>query len=399
MKELSKKVFLLTFGIMLSVLIISFCFLNIQSYRREYESIKRSLNMMDDRGKEKGPLGGPEQKRPEDMVFMDQEVYTVEISDGSITNIINHGNESEDFDVSSAASEILSEYDQHSEEIGNLYIKGYAFSYRDNRIIIVNNEEVCSKLRIILLETIILFLVIATIVFFLSKLIAGWITKPAKEAFDKQREFIADASHELKTPLAVIMASSDEISINEENRKYIENIKFESDRMNKLISGMLDLSKLEEGVTRVDYKDENLSKIIEKTALTFDTVAFEKGVMIEMDIEDGITQKCSREEMEKLTSILIDNAIKHSYKNNAIQIVLKQNKSTKILEVTNTGDAIKEGEEEKIFERFYRSDKSRSRSENRYGLGLAIARTIVHNHNGTIKAKSKDGKTTFRVEF
>ena len=243
-----------------------------------------------------------------------------------------------------------------------------------------------------------IFFVIDILIAFVSKLVTGWITKPAKEAFDRQREFIADASHELKTPLAVIMASSDELKGNEENARYIDNIKYESDRMNKLITGLLDLSKLEDGVSRENFKDENLSKIIEKTCLVFEGVAYDQGIGIETDIEPDIRRNCSKEEIEKLISTLVDNAVKHSEKGTSVLVNLHRGKNI-IIEVVNTGEPIAPGDEEKIFERFYRADKSRNRNENRYGLGLAIAKRIVLNHDGMIRAYSRDGKTVFHVEL
>ena len=252
-----------------------------------------------------------------------------------------------------------------------------------------------------MIETLIIFAVIEIILIFIAKLVTGWITKPAREAFEKQREFIADASHELKTPLAVIMASSDELSGDETSGKYIDNIKYESNRMNQLIASLLDLSKLEEGVSIDSYKDENLSKIVEKTALVFEGVAFEEGVLIDTDIEENITLKCSKEEIEKLVSTLLDNAIKHSDKDTTVRVSLYKSNACIKLKITNSGEPIAEGDEERIFERFYRADKSRSRSDNRYGLGLAIAKRIVLNHGGIIKASSnrEEGTTTFRVEF
>ena len=172
------------------------------------------------------------------------------------------------------------------------------------------------------------------------------------------------------------MASSDELKSDKKNSKYIDNIKYETERMNKLITSLLDLSKLENN-NKDDYKIENLSKIVEKICLTFEGVAFEKGVMIDTNIEEDISLNSQKEEIEKLVSIILDNAIKHSFDNKVITVNLSKDKNNIKLDITNTGDPIAEGDEEKIFERFYRADKSRNRQEGRYGLGLAIAKKIV----------------------
>lgn len=435
MKELSRKTFATILGILSAFLVISLVIMNAQSYRKELESVKRNLNFIEDRGFRPGgfedgkqdEFGAPEGEEPaapegeeprdlENMMIMDYEVYTVEIEEGSIARVINHGSTSADFDAESIASDIMNNNSSDTLKIGNLYTSDYSYNYRvGDSIVIINNSDISSKLRRLLYNTIIAFICIEGFLFYISSVISRWITKPAREAFDRQKEFIADASHELKTPLAVIMASSDEIKTDEENSKYIENIKYESDRMNKLISGLLDLSKLEEGVSKDSYKEENLSKIVEKTCLVFEGVAFEQGVAIETAIEEGIKLTCSKEEIEKLVSTVLDNAIKHSDKSSTVIVKLSKNAARKntnnekesgskgrastILKITNTGEPIKSGDEEKIFERFYRADQSRNRSDNRYGLGLAIAKRIVQNHGGTITAKSVDRTTTFTIKM
>jgi len=196
-----------------------------------------------------------------------------------------------------------------------------------------------------------------------------------------------------------MMASIDCIEVNKKNEKYINNMKSESDRMNNLITKLLDLSKSESGTNKELYTINNLSKIVEKRALVFESLAFENNVNINTNIEKDIILKCSKSEIDEVVSILIDNAIKHSYKNSEIQVNLYKDKNNIILDVVNNGKDISNDEYEKIFERFYRGDKSRNRDSNRYGLGLAIAKNIINNHNGQIKAFSKDNFTTFRVIF
>lgn len=209
---------------------------------------------------------------------------------------------------------------------------------------------------------------------------------------------LADASHELKTPLAVIMASTDALETDKNKAKWLTNINNEADRMNKLISNLLDLTKLEQEEQPI-REICNLSKVIEKQVLTFESLAYEKKIRLTYNIAENINFNCDSNQLKQLISILLDNAIKHSFKKEEILIELTKKKELIILKVTNKGDNIPLEEQAKIFERFYRVDKARSRSENRYGLGLAIAKNIVELHHGKISVSSIDGLTTFQVEF
>ena len=401
MKKLNRKVLLSIFSIISFFIIVGVFIYNYQTYTKEYDNIYRSLNFVNEfNNRPNKPYDNnfvrPEDREFDNMMIMDYEVYTVKVSNGTITRIIEHGNSSSDFNVEEVALSIM-EKDKEL-KIGNLYSSKYAYnSLMDNTIVIINTENVSNILRATLIQTILLFAVFEIIIYFISILITKWITKPAEESLKKQKDFIADASHELKTPLAVIIASSDELKEDKKNAKYIENIKYESERMNKLITGLLDLSKLENGVSINTYKEENISRIIEKISLTFEAIAFEHNITIDSIIEENILFKCNKDEIEKLISIIIDNAIKHSYKDSTISVIASKEKNNINIEITNTGDPIKPGDEEKIFERFYRADKSRNRDSNRYGLGLAIAKNIVTNHGGTIKAFSKDNITTFKI--
>lgn len=415
MKELRKKTILTIFSILSAILITALTVLNINSYRREYSSIEHGLHIFDDKGGFRGGRPGPngsgnEENKPiprdlDNMMIMDNEVYTVKLDkDGNITDIYSHGNTSDDFDIEKIAPVIRDSVSDSPSDlifIGNLYHDDYSYKYRNSDLIVVlNNEERSSKLRTLLIGSVVFFIFMEAFLFLVSRLITGWIVKPAEEAFRRQKEFIADASHELKTPLAVIMASADELKSDEtadKNEQYIENIRYESDRMNRLITGLLNLSKLEDDRPAVSYKEEDLSKIIEKTCLSFDGVAFEQSVMIQTDIEDNLKLKCSKDEMEKMISTILDNAVKHSYRDTTTRVTAHRIKGSITIKIINSGDPIPDEDKERIFERFYRSDRSRDRSDNRYGLGLAIARRIALNHNGDIKAYSRDGDTTFEI--
>lgn len=392
MKELKKKTFLTIFLIFTSFLLIITIFTNFQNYTREYNNLKNNLL----KGKNIFYRGFKPNEFEVSLV-MDYELYTVLFdSNNNIVNIFRHTNETTDFDIENIASNIIKTKSEGTYEIKNLYFSNYAYRLDNDSLTVINTQVIRERLINYLLLSIGLFITLEIIVLFITKIITNFLTKPAEASFKKQKEFIADASHELKTPVAVIMASTDALE-KDNNPKYLNNIKNETERMNKLITSLLDLSKLESGVNKDTYTLENISKIIEKATLTFESIAYEKNVLIDTSIEENIMLKCSGVEINELISILLDNAIKHSYKNTNINVILNNNKNDIKLEVINTGDEIKKEDEEKIFERFYRVDKARNRSEGRYGLGLAIAKNIVLNHNGKIRAYSNNGKTTFEV--
>lgn len=424
MNELRRKTFLTIYAILTAILVTVLVLINIRNYNMERGNIERILNILDERGgmrngertPEAGGMDGrmPGPRDPNNMMVMDYEAYTVVLDDKSeIETIYSHGNEADDFDIKSAAEEIkgrigsmnITDPGQERRDsifIGNLYRERYSYKYRyGDTIVIINNSPVREKLMSLLAESALILVIMDLVIYFVSRLITGWITKPADEAFSRQKEFIADASHELKTPLAVIMASADEISAGtsseDPSRKYIDNILYESDRMNSLIAGLLNLSKLEDGNVRDTYKEENISRIIEKTCLAYEAVAYEQDVTIQTDIDENMNLVCSRNDIEKMVSTILDNAVKHSYRDTTVRVNAHPLKGGTVIKIINKGDPIKEEDRERIFERFYRADKSRERSSNRYGLGLAIARRIARNHKGDIKAFSADGDTTFEI--
>ncbi|MBE6147505.1 MAG: GHKL domain-containing protein [Firmicutes bacterium] len=403
MEKLEKKTFYTIFSIISFFIIVSIIVFNVQSYRKEYDGIKTNLarmNMM---------VGGHSNRKPinqnvddlNDKIIMDYDFYTFILDrNNNIIHQISHNENGLDNKIVNKASKIISNNYSSNIKINFLYLSDISYNFKSGEyLVIVDTSNIRYRLSSLLLISILILGLSEVLVYYVSKKITKWITVPVEETFNKQKDFIADASHELKTPLAVMMASIDCIEVNKKNEKYINNMKSESDRMNNLITKLLDLSKSENGTDKELYKINNVSKIVEKRALVFESLAFENNVSINTKIEKDILLKCSKTEIDEVVSILIDNAIKHSYKNTKIQVNLYKNKNNIVLDIINNGKDIPNDECEKIFERFYRSDKSRNRDSNRYGLGLAIAKNIVNNHNGQIKAFSKDNFTTFRVIF
>jgi len=405
MEKLRKKTFYTIFSIISLFIVISIITFNVQSYSKEYNGIKTNLTKMNTMF-----FGGPNRKPfnqdilfedLNDKIIMDYDFYTFILDrNNNIIHKISHNENSFDNKIIDKANRIIADNYNSKIKINSLYFNDTSYNFRSGEyLVIVDTSNIRYRLSSLLLISVILLGVSEMLVYYVSKKITKWITEPVEETFNKQKDFIADASHELKTPLAVMMASIDCIEVNKKNEKYINNMKSESDRMNNLITKLLDLSKSESGSNKELYTMNNLSKIVEKRALVFESLAFENNVSINTEIEKDIILKCSKNEIDEVVSILIDNAIKHSYKNSRILVSLYKDKNNIVLDIINNGKDIPRDECDKIFERFYRMDKSRNRESNRYGLGLAIAKNIVNNHDGQIKVFSKDNFTTFRIIF
>ncbi|MBR7060204.1 MAG: HAMP domain-containing histidine kinase [Eubacterium sp.] len=409
MDKLKKKVFWVIFLILTVFTTAVLGFYNTQQYNRERTSIVHNLNQAEgfrNEPDENAPRMDssdikpvlPKDDRMKYIRYMDKVVYTVVLDeDNSPGEVINHSqNEKTDDEI----IEILNTLDveEGNCKVGNLYTARYSYSEKDSVVTIIDNEETNSRLVSTLLISLGILVALELLILFVSIKITKWITKPVQESFDKQKQFIADASHELKTPLAVIMASSDALESNPEEKRWLENIKSESERMNKLISDLIDLAKSEAVDDRSEFVQGNLSKTVEKSVLTFEGIMFEKGITLDYSIDENIEIEMNEYRIYQLMSILIDNAIKHCSENGKISVCLKKEKDV-VLTVSNTGEGIPKGEEERIFERFYRADESRNRNENRYGLGLAIAKNIASSHGAEISAFSENGITTFKTVF
>ena len=222
---------------------------------------------------------------------------------------------------------------------------------------------------------------------------AGAIVRPLEENDRRQKQFISDAGHELKTPIAVISTNAELLSRQTGNSEWLDNIRYENDRMGKLVREMLDLSRAESTGPVMEQLD--LSRLVEGEALPFESVAFENGRELVCDIEKDISIKGDRLRLCQAVSILLDNAVQHSLPGAKIELTLKKEHHSAVLRVSNPSEEISPEELENLFERFYRADGSRSGDGKNYGLGLAIAKAIAQAHQGSIEASYAGGEVVF----
>lgn len=222
--------------------------------------------------------------------------------------------------------------------------------------------------------------------------LSGLIVRPIQVAFDKQKQFISDASHELKTPLTVISANADVLEDEIGENKWLTYIQDQADRMNVLVNDLLNLTRLENNSNFV-VTEFDLSKAIANTALAFECRAFDAGKNFVLNIEEGIRISGSEQHIKQMAAIFIDNALKYSKDKGTVRVSLGNNNGKIQFSVYNTGTGLKESEKEKVFERFFRSDASRNRATGGYGLGLAIAKSIIDKHKFKLFVDNAEGKS------
>lgn len=227
------------------------------------------------------------------------------------------------------------------------------------------------------------------LLFLLSLKLTKMMVKPVEDAFEKQTRFISDVSHELKTPIAVIQANADVLRSEKGDSKWLGYIITETKRMDRLVRDLLYLTHLKDEKPQLERLD--FSHLTEGAVLPFEALAYEKGIAIDSDIKPSLYIKGNEGEIEKLVSILLSNAIKYSYDNTHVTVKLTEKYHTAVLSVRNEGEGIREEEREKVFERFYRVDKARSREDGSYGLGLAMAASIASAHHAKLYLESEYG--------
>ena len=333
---------------------------------------------------------------PESPRFQLSTFYSVAVSyDGEILEVKNgmstvHTNE----ELVSLTESIIKSGRNNGTENNLAFYKtdkdGYTLvSFMDNTVI---NESAMTLFR----YTLIFGGVALVLFFFLSMYLSKRIVNPLEESYQKQKQFISDAGHELKTPVSVVSANAELLSREIGDNQWLQNIQYENERMGILVGQLLDLARTENVAPQMEHID--FSRLVAGEALPFESVAFEKGLNLNTNITSNIGVIGNSTQLKQIVSILLDNAIRHSKGGGEVWLTLTKEHGFAKLSVINKGDEIPEEQRANIFERFYRVDTARN-DDKHYGLGLAIAKAITTSHKGNIAVHCFDGFVEFRVKI
>lgn len=286
--------------------------------------------------------------------------------------------------------------------------KGFIGNYRyimsdsdeGSLIIFLDCGRSLDNFRTLLISCIAVSITGSALVLLLLILLSGRIVKPFSENYEKQKRFITDAGHELKTPLTIIDADAEILAMDIGENEWLNDIQAQTKRLTELTNDLILLSRMEEEQKAAQMMDFPLSDAAEETLQSFQNVAKAQGRTLDIHIEPMVSFCGDEKSIRKLISILMDNAIKYSQPGGNISFDLSRQKNQINISVYNTAEHISNEQTPYLFDRFYRTDQSRNSSTGGYGLGLSIAQAIVLAHKGKISASTSDERSlTINVVF
>ena len=276
------------------------------------------------------------------------------------------------------------------------------------RVALVDTYSRATSLRAQALTSLVIFTVSMGALFVISYLLSGWALKPVEQSWKRQQRFVSDASHELKTPLAVILANTQILQgtdgLPEEARRWVDSTADEAGHMKGLVEDLLTLAKADEqaasgGNGGKALEEADLTELVSRCALEFDALAFERGCSIECSLAPDVRARVDQEGLRRVVRTLLDNATKYAAQGTPVEVSLARDGRHVRLSVTNHGGVISSEDLSHIFDRFYRTDDARERqASGGFGLWLAIARRLVVSMGGKISARSSESEgTTFTI--
>ncbi len=379
-------------------------------YGTSYYSLKKENKEMLDRyitlySLDAPPFDGPpglppdieeiDQLPPEVTVFRLSSFYSVAVSEeGEILSIdIDENGIYSENEIVTIAFDLL----KKNRASGVTKKLMYQIEERDGYTLIafIDTTVTESNMDRILVNTLIAGVIAVAVLFFAAVFLARIIVRPLEENDRKQKQFVSDAEHELKTPVSIVSTNVELLSRQIGENEWLSNIRYENERMSNLIKDLLDLSRAENSSFTPEIVD--LSRLTEREVLPFEGIAYEHGLIITTRIMENITVKGNQNQLGQLISILTDNAVSHGSGGKEIQVELERDHRQAVLKVINEGEEIPENIREHLFDRFFRLDEARVETGGHYGLGLSIAKAIVTAHKGNIDVECPEGYIVFKV--
>ena len=321
---------------------------------------------------------------------------------GSLTHIADNTNNDSELSAVTGYAETINKWDKNFGRYGNYYyLKGESDKNGPVLVLMDCSTELAASLRL-LIATIATCVTALIITFFLVLILSGKMIRPEIENSERQKEFITNASHELKTPLAVIRANTELLEISGGENEWTRSTLKQVDHMNGLIQNLVMIARAEEKENRGSAEKIDATRIIKETAAPYEALTGQAGKQMEQSIEEGVELSGEESKLRQLTTILIDNAIKYCDDGGKVGISLtslKKGKPGLRLTVLNSFAAGKNADLNRFFDRFYREDTSHNIDKGGYGIGLSMAESICKQAGGSIKPNWKDGVISFVVQL
>ena len=410
-RKLRRKFILINLLLVGLVLTVVFVLLVASNARRLCDqsdaAMRMALNWQDGESP-RFEIGSP----PPDRVHQDDggrfsmvPVFVVTIEDGIVTSVNDGGQVEVSEETAELAAELALDIGTERGVLNTLHLRFLREERPDGTIQIAFADQSweSTSLRTLILSCLLIWLLAMTAFFFVGLFLSGLALRPAEKAWKQQRQFVADASHELKTPLTVILANTGIVLAHPEDSvsvqsKWLEYTQEEARQMKGLVEDLLFLAKSDAARQEIRTSEVDLSELIQGCLLPFEPVAFEAGVQLEARVGPGLTLTGDAGQLRRLVRILLDNAVKYAGEGGAVEVTLARQQDKLRLTVRNTGEPIPPEHLPHLFERFYRADAARDRAQGGYGLGLAIAKAITEHHRGKISVtSSSESGTIFTV--